>query len=153
VQFNNNSIGSTSFNWNFGDSTGSNLPDPFHTYPDTGVYWVTLVVFNTYGCSDTTSGTVIVTPNDAFFVPNAFHPQSNGNNNHFQGYGIGITSFEMDIFDRWSERVFYSTNVNDGWDGTINGQDAPEGVYVYHISVSINNHAAVEYTGSITLVR
>ena len=153
VQFNNNSIGATSFNWNFGDSTGSNLPDPFHTYPDTGVYWVTLVVFNAYGCSDTASGTVIVTPNDAFFVPNAFHPQSNGNNNHFQGYGVGITSFEMDIFDRWSERVFYSTNVNDGWDGTINGQDAPEGVYVYHISVSINNHAAVEYTGSLTLVR
>jgi len=153
VQFDNTSTGASVFYWNFGDSTSATTSSPLHIYGDTGTYWVTLIAFNQYGCSDTATGTVIVTPDNAFYIPNAFHPQSNGNNNYFQGYGVGVTNFEMNVFDRWGERIFYSTNANNGWNGMIGSNEAPQGIYVYDIKVTINNNLSHEYIGSVTLIR
>ncbi len=154
VRFFNHTIGdySTLF-WNFGDNTTSTETNPFHTYPDTGTYWVTLIACNQYGCCDTAQGTVIVTPDNAFYIPSAFHPKSDGNNRNFQGYGVGITEYEMTIFDRWGEQIFFSNNLYNPWDGTLNGVDCPQGVYVYYIKVTNNFAVSKEYKGSVTLVR
>jgi gliding motility-associated-like protein len=50
-----------SWNWNFGDGTISNsTQNPVHTFPDTNVYTVTLIV-SSADCSDTTSQVIDVT--------------------------------------------------------------------------------------------
>lgn len=53
VQFTNTSIGATSYQWFFGDSTVSALENPSHNYTKNGGYDVTLIVTNSNGCTDT----------------------------------------------------------------------------------------------------
>ena len=60
IQFSNTStgIGALSYQWQFGDGSTSTLENPSHTYSMIGSYTVSLIVFNTNGCSDT-----IIKPN------------------------------------------------------------------------------------------
>jgi gliding motility-associated-like protein len=60
----------------------------------------------------------------------------------------------MDIFNRWGENVFTTTNLNSrGWDGKFGGKDQPIGTYVYQINVVFKNAERKTYTGNITLLR
>ncbi len=72
------------------------------------------------------------------YVPNAFSPNDDGFNDVFQLYNSGcpLEGFEMHIFDRWGGNVFYSNDLNIGWDGTYDGKKAELGVYVYQIVFS-----------------
>jgi gliding motility-associated-like protein len=156
VNFYNISQGDSTAYWSFGDSTTSSqlgYPYLIHTYPDTGTYWVSLIIFNQWGCSDTATGTVHITPYTTFYIPNCFAPGHGGNNRYFTGYGIGIQSFQMSIFNRWGEELFSSRDLNNPWDGTYNGNDVPEGVYVYNIIVKDNNGVTHNYNGNVTLIR
>ncbi len=145
---------STAF-WNFGDSTSASaFGNLYHTYPDTGTYWVMLIVFNQYGCSDTATGFINVGSDDAFYIPSAFHPNhQHSPNRYFMGYGVGINEFTMDIFDRWGTNIFHSDSITNPWDGMINGTDAEQGNYTYHIRIVNRNTLAHEYTGRVTLIR
>jgi gliding motility-associated-like protein len=71
VSFTNRSSGATSYRWDFGDLTStsdtSHATNPTYTYPDTGMYWVTLIAYNAAGCTDTTHAWVGVYP---LFFPN-----------------------------------------------------------------------------------
>ncbi len=68
------------------------------------------------------------------FVPNAFRPFGGiKENSHFYAKGMYIYEFHMDIYDRWGKRVFSSDSMDEGWDGKIDGVEAPLGVYVYKI--------------------
>lgn len=62
VQFLNNSLGAVSYLWDFGDGTFSNIINPAHTYVNNTTYSVKLIATNIYGCTDTASGTVYVSP-------------------------------------------------------------------------------------------
>jgi PKD repeat protein len=61
VTFNNNSVNSTSYLWNFGDGGTSTLSDPIHTYTNGGSYTVTLTAMNNCG-SVVLTKTVVVSP-------------------------------------------------------------------------------------------
>lgn len=60
IQFTNTSSAGVNFEWQFGDGTTSNLPNPSHTYTAAGNYSVTLIVFNSNGCGDTLTKTGLV---------------------------------------------------------------------------------------------
>jgi gliding motility-associated-like protein len=51
-----------SWNWDFGDGSNSSTQNPMHTYNAPGTYNVTLIVYNNFGCADTTVLPVIVLP-------------------------------------------------------------------------------------------
>lgn len=54
ITFTNNSIGtSLTYAWNFGDGNTSTNPSPVHQYAADGAYTVTLIIRDTYGCTDT----------------------------------------------------------------------------------------------------
>ncbi len=89
ITFNNNSVNSTSYQWDFGDGTGSMAPTPTHVYNNPGTYYVTLIAQNGTGCTDSVVTTIPVvaaaTPQPAFYVSNnigcpplpvTFHNQS-----------------------------------------------------------------------------
>lgn len=71
-------------------------------------------------------------------------------------YCNGAVEFHMSIYDRWGSLAFESTDISTGWDGTINGIPANQGVYVYRIdyktydNVELQNHTK---TGTVTLLR
>ena len=66
VNFINRSTGATIYHWDFGNNSTfldtSNITNPSYVYPDTGIYEVTLVAYNTDGCNDTTKAFVRIYP-------------------------------------------------------------------------------------------
>jgi len=119
-----------------------------------GSYNVT--VSDIYGC--TASGTKIVLDfcQPIMFVPNAFTPNGNGTNDYFTAYCEGVLDFHMYIFDRWGELVFETTDISQGWDGSVNGSPAKQDVFVYRIDYKIMDYTDVhKYTkyGTVNLIR
>jgi len=104
-------------------------------------------------CSATASLDVTVTPFTPVFVPNAFSPNGDGNDDVFKVYGDNISAVSMKIFNRWGELVFESTNSLQGWDGRYKGVIQEPNVYVYDIIVTFLDYSQSEKIGSVTLLR
>lgn len=86
-------------------------------------------------------------------IPTAFSPNGDGYNDIFNVYGtLNATSFEMDVFNRWGQQVFHSSDKSVGWDGRFNGAEAPAGVYAYRYSIKIGDKTYAN-KGSVTLLR
>ena len=159
VWFTDQSVGADIWNWSFGESNvignNSSLQNPTHIYSDTGMYYPSLIVFSDYGCSDTTSRQVYVEPNFAFYIPNAFTPNSDEKNQKFAplGEGINLETFEMRIYNRWGEQVCYTRDMANGWDGKIKGKVSEQGVYSWYISFYDINRKYHAYKGSVILIR
>lgn len=150
------SSGADFWAWDFGDLQTDSLFNPVpHTYADTGIYLITLVTSTQYGCIDTAYQTIIIEPDFAFYIPNAFSPNDDGINDTFTGKGVFITQFEMMIFDRWGNMVFYSNDLSKPWDGRANNgpEIAQADVYTYLIKLSDINMKKHKYKGIVTLVR
>ena len=82
---------------------------------------------------------------------NPFSP--NPNDNIFYTYGIGIEDFEINIYNRWGERVFVSLDTKVGWDGTYDGKKVTEDVYVYVAKARSVNGKSITKTGTVTVLR
>ncbi|MCU0370871.1 MAG: gliding motility-associated C-terminal domain-containing protein [Bacteroidales bacterium] len=90
-------------------------------------------------------------------VPNAFRP--GGTNDIFRAYASSleaINNFTMYIYNRWGQQIFVSHDINEGWDGTIDGKDAPGDVYVWLINYDVEREGKAEkiaYKGNVLLLR
>jgi gliding motility-associated-like protein len=85
-------------------------------------------------------------------MPNAFAP--NGGNNLFKPAKRGIATLrEFNVFNRWGNKIYSSTNIDDGWDGTYNGTAQPVGVYVYTIQAVTDGGRVFTQSGNVTLIR
>ena len=150
------SSGANFWNWNFGDqdSTSAINPSP-HTYADTGKYIITLINSTQYNCTDTAYQTVIIEPDFLFYIPNAFTPDGDGINDGFSGKGIFISKYEMRIFDRWGNMIFFSDDINKPWDGKANQgtETAQKDVYIYSFKITDFKMNVHKYRGTVTLVR
>jgi gliding motility-associated-like protein len=90
----------------------------------------------------------------ALFVPNAFSPNNSAKNDAHCIYGTDcVTSMTFNIYDRWGNTVFESSDPSACWDGTYNGQALDPAVFVYHLSATLANGEVVKKQGNITLVR
>jgi gliding motility-associated-like protein len=122
----------------------------FMLIQDTGTY--SLTTSNTCG---TSKGAIHVTAGLCTLVmPNAFTPNGDGRNDVFRvRYPFSVTHFVMAIYDRWGQQVFHSTNIDEGWDGTIHGSPAPTGTYVWFISLTDWQNKNQFQKGTVMLVR
>lgn len=152
--FINLSQGAIGYNWNFGDNTFSTDFHATHTYKDTGVYNVWLIVENSFGCVDTTVSPVTVEPFFTFYVPNAFTPNGDGVNDFFRGLGTYMTGYEMWIYDRWGLIVYHTDDYSKPWDGKGKYDNvAQNDVYEYIIVVKDSKRKEHKYIGHVSLVR
>ncbi|MFH2095204.1 MAG: PKD domain-containing protein, partial [Bacteroidota bacterium] len=159
IFFTNMSTGGSIILWSFGDDEESSLISPMHTYPvyPTGTYNVQLVVISDYGCSDTASKEVTVYDEFTFWAPNAFTPDYDGINEQFmiKGNGIDPRNFNMKIYDRWGELIFETDDINEGWDGRVNGIMSTFFPCVYTWLVTYRDLKGVlhEKAGAVTLLK
>lgn len=158
ITFTDLSQDATAWNWNFGDYqiyNSSTLQDPVYNYADTGIFTITQVVYNDYRCSDTMRSEIVINPDITIYIPNAFSPNENGINDFFTINGTGIVSYTMRIFDRWGELLYYTEDLQRGWDGTLqrNGEKAKQDVYVYTITVKDLVDAEHKFYGYVMLLR
>ncbi|MFA5417397.1 MAG: gliding motility-associated C-terminal domain-containing protein, partial [Bacteroidales bacterium] len=92
-------------------------------------------------------------PDFAVYAPSAFTPNGDGKNDVFEIKGTGIKTLQIQIYSRWGELIFESNDMLKQWDGTINGNPAPTGTYVYQISYTSMINLSYSYKGTVTLVR
>jgi len=151
----------TNWQWNFGDagssSNTSTSQNPVHTYPGAGVYTTYLIATNQYGCKDSVAHFVEIKDDFVFYAPNAFTPDGDGINDVFLPLGVGwdIPTFEMYIFDRWGNLIFFTDDYRKGWDGTANhGTEVSQiDVYVWKVYLKDNNGLKHNYIGHVTIVK
>jgi gliding motility-associated-like protein len=153
ITFNNTSPWyAQSVDWSFGNGDSAFVGQVTYTYPESGLFTVTMTAYNAYGCHDDTSQTFLILDDPAMWVPTAFTPNGDGLNDVFQISGLEVKQFDISIFDRWGKLIFRSADISNSWDGKIDGQDATEGVYVYKIDAVVNT-GPVRRQGSVTVIR
>jgi gliding motility-associated-like protein len=154
VSFASSSIGATNWLWDFGDGSFSNLENPLHSFQDTGIFCITLLVTNNFGCTDTTVGCLYIQPEYSLYIPNTFTVNDDGLNEIWQLYGRGVKSLEVRIFDRWGEELYFFDDLEKGWPGTRqNGSICKQDVYVFRvevISAAGDKHVII---GNVNLIR
>ena len=85
--------------------------------------------------------------------PNAFSPDGDGLNDIFNFESRYIMAVNMKIYNRWGELVYQTTNVDQGWDGTVNGKQAPMGAYIHHTELTDDMGITFVKSGEIILIR
>jgi gliding motility-associated-like protein len=85
-------------------------------------------------------------------VPNAFSPNGDGSNDILMVLGT-ISNLEFEIYNRWGQLVFKTTDQQQGWDGTFNGKAINSGVFAYRLSGTLPNGDAISKRGNITLIK
>lgn len=109
---------------------------------------------NTYGFSDNSISNITEAYQDPeVYIPNSFKPT--GVNSIFKPVTnyVDIDEYEFDVFNRWGLKVFSTTDVNEGWDGTHSGHKSDIGVYVYLLRFKTSRGNYIERKGSVTLIR
>lgn len=135
--------------------------------PETGVNAmvtqnVELVLTDVFGCTDTLYTLVTVDNRLQLFVPNVFSPNGDGKNDRlaiFADPAQVIAIENLRVFNRWGTLLYesdsYPTNGSDrfGWDGTYQGEPAPTDVYIYTMSITLQNGQRELIRGDVMLVR
>lgn len=144
--------------WRYGngqESTGAQVTLRFAPLLDDSV-WVTMTTCCRHGCcADTTVGLPVyipeIPPSEVWF-PNVFTPEGESNR-EFRVIGVGVSDFELWIFNRWGENIFHTTDINEGWDGTYRGQLCRKAAYVYRCHCSTTAYPNKTYIGTVLLLR
>ena len=155
IQFINRSTGAAQYLWIFGTAgAASNEVNPDFLYAEPGSYTIQLIASDANGnCADTSSQRLILLPPGQIFTANAFSPNGDGFNDIYYVKGESIVELEFRIYNRFGMLIKQINNISEGWDGTINGKHAPEGVYTYTIKAILENGNLVERGGTINLLR
>lgn len=154
VQFNYTGSGASKFLWRFepNPASSSNLDYPIYVFGKPGQYTVSLIVFKEI-CSDTAFQNLVVGGNDTLQVPNVFTPNGDSINDRFEIILENISSYQIQIFNRWGELLFTSQEVNVHWDGKYKQRECPDGVYFYIIEARSNSGREYNLSGTVTLLR
>jgi gliding motility-associated-like protein len=105
------------------------------------------------GCK-TIADTMNIKVYPEIFIPNAFTPNGNGVNDTWDiPASAAYPGFELFVYDRYGQLIFHTTKTPVSWDGTYKGKQQPVGVYVYALSMTLQDGTVVNKKGTINLIR
>ena len=138
--------------WPGMDLSNISASNPLAKPDQTSTYYV--LVTDDNGCKDTASVIVYVKMPNEDKLPNTFAPGGFGNDKFY----INIESaekFEFVVFNNWGKSVFYTKDINLGWDGKnqVTGEDMPQGAYVYFVNAITKDGTPINRQGLINLIR
>lgn len=137
------------------DSTQNINPTKTYTESDTLSKFMVKMVAYLESCVDTADQIDIkVLPSSIGEFPKAFSPNS-GTNPTFKlkDEAISIESFKCIIFTKWGQEIYSWNDPNEGWDGSIDSNEAPAGVYFYHFEATGYDGKKTEKRGSFHMFR
>jgi len=158
VLFQNLSANATAYQWNFDDGFQSYFTDPFHQFAKTGecTYYPSLIAFNNFGCTDTATSSVSIPYSMVVYAPNTFTPNGDFLNDVFEVVSTDVapSTSHLQIFNRWGVMIHESRGDNPTWNGLIDGEEAPNDVYLWKYEARLNcGFKEFEHVGHVTLVR
>lgn len=160
---------SSDINFSWSPATGlscDDCPNPEVTPTSTTTY--TLTVSDDNGCIKTASVIVYLSTTRRVYAPNVFSPNGDGQNDIYTIFAgaEALSINKLQIFSRWGELVYETPinslsggpgdvpgQLNHSWDGTFNGQVAPNGVYVFMTEITFIDGKTEIFSGEITLTR
>jgi PKD repeat protein len=168
VQMVNLSSLSDYYEWHMGDGTIYTEFEPNHKYEKPGNYDIRLNVATntTPQCFDSSvkASAVVAEQNCQLIFPDAFTPNTSGPSdgryvindpaNHvFYPIHTGIKSYEMEIYNRWGEFLFRTTDIDVGWDGYYRGKLSAMDVFVWKAKATCHSGREIKIAGDVTLYR
>lgn len=117
---------------------------------------VRVLVTDGHNCMDTAVGVVAYDNCCTPFIPTGFTPNADGRNDVFRvSYKGDVSSLELNVYNRYGEKVFATYRVDGAWDGTYHGKPVDVGTYFYYIKFICGNKGdnRVEFKGDVTLIR
>ncbi|HTA28379.1 MAG TPA: gliding motility-associated C-terminal domain-containing protein, partial [Bacteroidia bacterium] len=152
VNFVNLTTNANNYIWNLGDGSNSTDTTPFHEYIQAGTYIVTLIATNTFGCRDTLTKDVYVL--EKLVVPNIFTPNGDGINDVFHVEAGSMQTYDIQIFNRWGQKMFEATSPNIDWTGrSTSGVLEADGTYYYIIKATDFDGKQFSLDGYFQLIR
>ena len=154
--------------WNFGDggTALTNFDRLFHNFSDTGTFQVSLSIVSDSGCTDIAYLAIYISPTFTIYVPNAFTPNNDLDNDYFLPIVDGVSEYEFSVYTRLGQRVFTTNDFSNdyqkciygctaSWDGKINNgtEYAIADAYVYFINLTDFNGKLRTFEGTVTLIR
>ena len=110
-------------------------------------------ISNPFPCMGQAIGYVFVSDGQPIYIPNAFTPNDDGENDKFYVYGKDLKRVNMQVYDRWGELLFETSRQDEGWDGSFKGVKLEPGVYIYNVDTEYLNGKRVTKSGSVTLIK
>ncbi len=134
----------------------NDIPDPVAEPQETTDYIVT--VLGDGQCPASASVTVYFMETECaepyVFVPKAFTPNGDDNNDKFIVRGANIKELHFIVWDRWGEKVYETNDILAlGWDGTYNGKESTPDSYAWYLEVTCGNGATYVNKGNVTLLK
>ena len=144
--------GGLTYQW----SPSTDLDDPTSSSPiatpsQTTTYTITITDQN--NCTAIDSVKIEVLPLQSLFIPTAFSPNDDNQNDVLYVRGSGIDQLSLKIYDRYGQMVFETTDINQGWDGSFKGKPLSNNVFTYYLSGSYQSGEIIDQKGTISLVR
>lgn len=148
-----NNSGIINYTW----SPPTGLDNPFIKNPvallDRDIIYK-LDVSTSAGCAGTNYIIVKVYDKPDVHVPTAFTPGGDGVNDLFRAIPVGIKEFHyLNVFNRWGQLVFTSSDYKKGWDGKIDNMEQGPGVYVWIAEAVDYKGNLIRKKGTVTLIR
>ncbi|MBL7825014.1 MAG: gliding motility-associated C-terminal domain-containing protein, partial [Saprospiraceae bacterium] len=146
-----------SFDWSPADGLNDpTIQNPTASPTQDQVYTVTVTTDNE--CTATDEVIVYFISSECLepyiFVPKAFTPNNDSNNDFFIVRGVNIKELEFVVWDRWGEKVYYTNDPNaQGWDGTFKGKELTPDSYAWYLRATCGNGAVYEKKGDVTLLK
>lgn len=141
------------YQWSNGDSGPTIRDEP----TETTTYTVTITDSN--GCTNTGSITINVEvppcSEEGIFVPNAFTPNNDGNNDLLLVRSNAVKEMDFFVLDRWGNEVFRTTNQRDGWNGKYHndGRELSSDVYAWCLVATCSDGNDIHLVGNVSLLR
>ena len=149
-----NATGSINYLWTPNTALTSNtIFNPIATPNNNITYKVK--VSNSIGCEafDTINVKVFLLPPDVY-VPSAFTPNKDGNNDTFKPIALGIKSIEnFSVFNRWGQLMYTTSKIGQGWDGTFKATPQSAATFVWQVQATDYKNKKIVRKGSVILIR
>ncbi|MEN0002897.1 MAG: PKD domain-containing protein [Bacteroidota bacterium] len=143
-----------------GDLDAFDVFDPVALPTEAGTITYTVVVTEDVGgevCTQTFTQDLfvrnILCTDEGIFLPDAFTPNGDDSNDILVVRSNNITEIEFMIYNRWGERMFRTTTLGEGWDGTFKGELLPPDVYGFYLRAICPNGEEFIKQGNVTLLR
>lgn len=120
------------------------------THTDTTASFV-LQLTDQYGCK--AYDTLLVQVEGVLYLPNTFTPNQDGLNDTFGALYVDVMAYRLEIFNRWGEKLFTSTDPNLGWDGSFKGEVAQDDLYTYRLRFTLNSGKEGFRVGRVLLLK
>lgn len=154
VVYSNTSTGGNSYQW-FVSGSLNGLPVAFttsyaNTFTAPGTYTVMLVAGNgNSSCNDTTFSIIEVKEYATVVIPNIFSPNGDNLNDELKPIATGMKDLNIDIFNRWGQKIITFNGLTKGWDGT----GSSEGTYYYIAKGMGEDGTEIEQKGYVLMVK